>query len=360
MTGRCNHWQYSQTFYLFLVEIWVMLQLVRTNAPPDRAMGVQRASTVPAGRLRPGAGLLERAFPAGHGAEAGRPGRRHLVPPLLLHALGRGGGQGDRLRDGLRGRQLRPGRGEGDPAHRGFRRLRNAALAGRLGSGPGPVPVLLRLDGDRRHHPGCAQGPAPPGARRAGRHLPRQDHQMERRPDRRAQPRPRAARPRRSCRSTARTPPARTTCSPSTCRACPRPGRTARARARWSGGREGGKNAAGIAGVAKAIKETPGAIGCSNTFTARAQELVTVQLRNRAGSFVKPDIASFSAAAAAAEWTPPGRGRRGGRRARHVLPGTRKPAARIQSCGARRRSARVDHAAPRPSTAPRRRSAWSD
>ncbi len=70
---------------------------------------------------------------------------------------------------------------------------------------------------------------------------------------------------------------------------------------RWP---EGGKAAAGIAGVAKAIKDTPGAIGCSNTFTATAQELVTVQLRNRAGNFVKPGIASFSAAAAAAEWTP--------------------------------------------------------
>lgn len=67
---------------------------------------------------------------------------------------------------------------------------------------------------------------------------------------------------------------------------------------------EGGKSAAGIAGVAKAIKETPGAIGCSNVFTAKIQELVTVQLRNRAGEFVKPDISSFSAAAAAAEWTP--------------------------------------------------------
>lgn len=70
---------------------------------------------------------------------------------------------------------------------------------------------------------------------------------------------------------------------------------------RWP---EGGKNAAGIAGVAKAIKETPGAIGVSNTFTATAQELVTVQLRNRAGNFVKPGAASFAAAGEAAEWTP--------------------------------------------------------
>lgn len=70
---------------------------------------------------------------------------------------------------------------------------------------------------------------------------------------------------------------------------------------RWP---DGGKTAQGIAGVAKAIKETPGAIGCSNAFTARAQNLTTVQLRNQAGNFVKPDIASFSAAAAAAEWTP--------------------------------------------------------
>jgi phosphate transport system substrate-binding protein len=69
---------------------------------------------------------------------------------------------------------------------------------------------------------------------------------------------------------------------------------------RWP---EGGRTAAGIAGVAKAIKETPGAIGCSNTFTARAQELVTVQLRNQAGNFVKPGTESFAAAAAAAEWT---------------------------------------------------------
>lgn len=70
---------------------------------------------------------------------------------------------------------------------------------------------------------------------------------------------------------------------------------------RWP---DGGKQAQGIAGVAKAIKETPGAIGCSNAFTAKASGLVTVQLRNQAGTFVKPDIASFSAAAAAAEWTP--------------------------------------------------------
>ena len=70
---------------------------------------------------------------------------------------------------------------------------------------------------------------------------------------------------------------------------------------RWP---EGGKEAQGIAGVAKAIKETPGAIGCSNTFTAKASGLTTVQLRNQAGNFVTPDIASFSAAAAAAEWTP--------------------------------------------------------
>lgn len=69
---------------------------------------------------------------------------------------------------------------------------------------------------------------------------------------------------------------------------------------RWP---DGGKGAAGIAGVAKAIKETPGAIGVSNTFTAKAQDLTTAQLRNSAGEFVKADIASFSAAAAAAEWT---------------------------------------------------------
>lgn len=65
-----------------------------------------------------------------------------------------------------------------------------------------------------------------------------------------------------------------------------------------------GKTAAGIAGIAKTIKETPGAIGCSNTFTAVSQGLATVQLRNQAGAFVKPDIASFGAAVAAAEWTP--------------------------------------------------------
>ena len=70
---------------------------------------------------------------------------------------------------------------------------------------------------------------------------------------------------------------------------------------RWP---EGGKSAAGIAGVAKAIKETPGAIGVSNIFTAKSAELVTVQLRNQAGNFTKPGIESFSAAAAAAEWTP--------------------------------------------------------
>ncbi|GAA0592012.1 phosphate ABC transporter substrate-binding protein PstS [Craurococcus roseus] len=70
---------------------------------------------------------------------------------------------------------------------------------------------------------------------------------------------------------------------------------------RWP---EGGKEAKGIAGVAKAIKETPGAIGVSNVFTARASELATVQLRNRSGAFVKAGTDSFAAAAAAAEWTP--------------------------------------------------------
>jgi phosphate transport system substrate-binding protein len=69
---------------------------------------------------------------------------------------------------------------------------------------------------------------------------------------------------------------------------------------RWPKGL--GKTAAGINGVASAIKSTPGAIGFSNAITVKAQGLVGVQLRNKAGRFVRPDVAGIAAAVERAEW----------------------------------------------------------
>jgi phosphate transport system substrate-binding protein len=62
----------------------------------------------------------------------------------------------------------------------------------------------------------------------------------------------------------------------------------------------GGK---GNDGVAAFVKQTPGAIGYVEYAFAKQNRLPTVVLQNKAGAFVAPVSASFSAAAASADWS---------------------------------------------------------
>jgi phosphate transport system substrate-binding protein len=55
-------------------------------------------------------------------------------------------------------------------------------------------------------------------------------------------------------------------------------------------------------GVAEAMAATPGSIGYLTNSYAVSKQLAAAQLRNRSGAFVKPDAASFQAAADAADW----------------------------------------------------------
>ena len=55
-------------------------------------------------------------------------------------------------------------------------------------------------------------------------------------------------------------------------------------------------------GVAEAVAATPGAIGYLTNSFAVSKQLPATQLRNRSGAFVKPDAASFQAAADATDW----------------------------------------------------------
>ncbi|MBD1573326.1 phosphate ABC transporter substrate-binding protein PstS [Vibrio sp. S17_S38] len=61
----------------------------------------------------------------------------------------------------------------------------------------------------------------------------------------------------------------------------------------------GGK---GNAGVANLVKRTPGAIGYVEYAYAEQNSLVYTQMKNKDGNFVKPELASFQAAAANADW----------------------------------------------------------
>ncbi len=61
----------------------------------------------------------------------------------------------------------------------------------------------------------------------------------------------------------------------------------------------GGK---GNEGVASYVKQVPGAIGYVEYAYAKQNNLTTLQLKNRAGNFVKPEAAAFQAAAANADW----------------------------------------------------------
>jgi phosphate transport system substrate-binding protein len=64
-----------------------------------------------------------------------------------------------------------------------------------------------------------------------------------------------------------------------------------------------GKAAEGNEGVARAIKATRNAIGYVEYAQATELGLAHVLLQNRAGRFVRPDAATFQAAAAAADWS---------------------------------------------------------
>ncbi len=66
----------------------------------------------------------------------------------------------------------------------------------------------------------------------------------------------------------------------------------------WPVGKGGHMNE----GVAEAVGATPGAIGYVTNPFAVSKRLAAAQLRNRSGAFVKPEAASFQAAADAADW----------------------------------------------------------
>jgi len=67
-----------------------------------------------------------------------------------------------------------------------------------------------------------------------------------------------------------------------------------------------GTGARGNEGVAGSVKNIRGAIGYVENAYAITNKLITTQLRNKAGQFVKPTQESFIAAAANADWSVPG------------------------------------------------------
>ncbi len=67
-----------------------------------------------------------------------------------------------------------------------------------------------------------------------------------------------------------------------------------------------GTGARGNEGVAGTVKNIRGAIGYVENAYAITNRLVTTQLRNKAGHWVKPEHAAFIAAAANADWNVPG------------------------------------------------------
>jgi phosphate ABC transporter phosphate-binding protein len=66
-----------------------------------------------------------------------------------------------------------------------------------------------------------------------------------------------------------------------------------------------GQGARGNEGVANTVRNTPGAIGYTENAYATVNRLVTTQLRNKSGNFVKPEMANFTAAASLANWNVP-------------------------------------------------------
>ena len=67
-----------------------------------------------------------------------------------------------------------------------------------------------------------------------------------------------------------------------------------------------GTGARGNEGVASTVRNVRGAIGYVENAYAITNKLVTTQIRNKAGNFVKPEHKSFMAAASAADWSVPG------------------------------------------------------
>lgn len=67
-----------------------------------------------------------------------------------------------------------------------------------------------------------------------------------------------------------------------------------------------GQGARGNEGVSNTVRNTPGAIGYTENAYATVNRLITTQLRNKAGQFVKPEMANFAAAAEQANWDVPG------------------------------------------------------
>ncbi|MCK8783648.1 phosphate ABC transporter substrate-binding protein PstS [Roseomonas sp. NAR14] len=66
-----------------------------------------------------------------------------------------------------------------------------------------------------------------------------------------------------------------------------------------------GTGARGNDGIAGTVRNTRGAIGYVENAYATQNHLITTQLRNKAGRFVAPTMASFEAAAASADWSAP-------------------------------------------------------
>ena len=225
----------------------------------------------------------------------------------------------------ISGRQRRPGRSAGElgtrvragrlsrrhAARQGprgrLRRVGHAAEVGRAGhAGPrssfrssiGGVVVAVNIDGvprgrDQAHRAG------------ARRHLPRKDHPLVGSRDQGAQPGADAARRADRRRSTARTAPARRSTSPTTC---------PKVSPEWKlkvGAAPAGAWPTGTA--ARATRASRRAVQASQELdrlrrvragdAAEAQR--TPSLQNRAGRFVRPDTASFQAAAASADWARP-------------------------------------------------------
>jgi len=67
----------------------------------------------------------------------------------------------------------------------------------------------------------------------------------------------------------------------------------------WPNG-EGGK---GSDGVAATVQHIPGGIGYVESAFAEQNKLTTTEMKNKAGMFVAPNMESFAAAAAAADWS---------------------------------------------------------
>jgi phosphate transport system substrate-binding protein len=67
-----------------------------------------------------------------------------------------------------------------------------------------------------------------------------------------------------------------------------------------------GTGARGNEGVAGTVRQVRGAIGYVENAYALTNRLTTVQLRNKAGNFVKPEQPTFMAAASSADWNVPG------------------------------------------------------